>query len=86
MTSRVGRAGFYMHLCSSPHQQYAEAASRFSYMNIRDMEQWMGTRVGHRGEDYEAFKKRKAERLIDPLTDHFPELRGTIARHTHPHH
>ncbi|MDD6437027.1 MAG: NAD(P)/FAD-dependent oxidoreductase [Prevotella sp.] len=71
----------YMHLCSSPRQQYAESGILLSYMDIHEVEQWKGTRVGHRGDDYEAFKQRKAERLIASLTDHFPELRGTIARY-----
>ena len=50
-------------------------------MDIQEVERWKGTRVGHRGRDYEDFKQHKAERLIASLTDHFPALRGTIAHY-----
>lgn len=71
----------YMHLCSSPCQQYAESGILLSYMDIQEVERWKGIQVGHRGRDYEDFKQHKAERLIASLTDHFPALRGTIAHY-----
>jgi all-trans-retinol 13,14-reductase len=48
-------------------------------MQMADVEQWKGTRVGHRGDDYEAFKKQKAERLLKALELEFPGLRDNIA-------
>jgi all-trans-retinol 13,14-reductase len=45
---------------------------------MRDVEPWLGTHVGHRGADYESFKKMKAERLIDSLSIQFPDFRQHI--------
>ena len=69
----------YMHLCHEPQPQFAKTGVILSYMQMSDVEKWKGTRVGHRGEDYEAFKHEKAERLIAALEREFPALRGQIA-------
>ena len=69
----------YMHLCYEPMPKYAKTGVILSYMQMADVEQWKGTRVGHRGEDYEAFKHEKAERLITVLEQEFPGLRDNIA-------
>ena len=69
----------YMHLCHEPQPQFAKTGVILSYMQMSDVEKWKGTRVGHRGEDYEAFKHEKAERLIAALEREFPTLRGQIA-------
>jgi all-trans-retinol 13,14-reductase len=34
-------------------------------MNWRDVEQWDGTKVMRRGDDYEEFKRRKAQQCIE---------------------
>ncbi|MDE6157234.1 MAG: NAD(P)/FAD-dependent oxidoreductase, partial [Muribaculaceae bacterium] len=39
---------------------------------------WAGTRIGRRGADYEAFKKRKADVLISQVEKEFPGLRDSI--------
>ena len=69
----------YMHLCHEPEPKFAKTGVILSYMQMADVEQWKGTRVGHRGEDYEVFKHQKAERLITALEKEFPELRSQIA-------
>ena len=69
----------YMHLCHEPQPQFAKTGVILSYMQMSDVEKWKGTRVGHRGEDYEAFKHERAERLIAALEREFPALRGQIA-------
>ena len=69
----------YMHLCHEPQPKTAKTGVILSYMQMADVEQWKGTRVGHRGEDYEAFKREKAERLIAAVEREFPELRHQIA-------
>ena len=69
----------YMHLCHEPQPQFAKTGVILSYMQMSDVEKWKGTRVGHRGEDYEAFKHERAERLITALEREFPALRGQIA-------
>ena len=73
----------YMHFCdrdtgngqwSMVHGQcpFARTGVILSYMQWRDVEQWAGTTVGHRGQDYEDFKQRKAEKLIASLDKHIP--------------
>ena len=69
----------YMHLCHEPQPKTAKTGVILSYMQMADVEQWKGTRVGHRGEDYEAFKREKAERLIAAVEREVPELRHQIA-------
>ena len=68
----------YMHFCTEEHPEFASTGVILSYMQMKDVEQWKGTRVGHRGADYEAFKHRKAEKLIDTLEQHFPGIRNCI--------
>ena len=69
----------YMHLCHEPQPQFAKTGVVISYMQMTDVERWKGTKVGHRGEDYEAFKHEKAERLLAALEHEFPGLRNNIA-------
>lgn len=68
----------YMHLCHEPHPQYAQSGIVLSYMRMEELEDWKDTVTGHRGEDYEAFKRRKAEKLIDLLSVRFPDIRKNI--------
>lgn len=69
----------YMHLCHEPAPRFAKTGVILSYMQMADVERWKGTRVGHRGDDYEAFKQQKAERLMAALEQEFPGLRGRIS-------
>jgi all-trans-retinol 13,14-reductase len=68
----------YMHLCSSINQQYAEGAILMSYMNYEDVAPWAGTKINHRGEDYEQFKQQKAEQLLSLLEKQMPGTRANI--------
>ena len=68
----------YMHLCHKVNSKYAQTGVILSYMQMTDVERWLGTKVGRRGEDYEAFKRERAERLLDALEEEFPGLRGQI--------
>ena len=68
----------YMHLCHEPSPRYAKTGVILSYMSWEEMEPWLGTHVGHRGADYEDFKRRKAERLIDAVEKDIPGLRDSI--------
>lgn len=68
----------YMHFCNSPLPAYASSGVILSYMNMSDMTKWAGTSVGQRGEDYEDFKRRKAEVLIDELSKEFPDIKDKI--------
>ena len=74
------RSFLYMHLCSSENQKFADAAVLISYMNFDDVAQWVGTKVGKRGEDYENFKQEKAEKLLTLLESQIP---GTLQNIEH---
>lgn len=68
----------YMHFCPETDTPYASTGVILSYMQMSDVEQWKGTAPGRRGQAYEDFKRRKAERLLDVLEEHFPGIRSGI--------
>ncbi len=69
----------YMHQAPPDGSDTCQGAMVIAYMNFSDVAQWQGTRIGRRGEDYEAFKQRKAERLLECLEKDFPGTRSRIA-------
>ncbi len=71
----------YMHFCHQEHPEYADTAEVLTYMNFSEMTQWFGTRIGRRGESYEAFKRMKAEKLIDALEKEIPGIRDDIEQY-----
>lgn len=63
--------------------RFANALSIMSYMHISEVEQWKDTfntvsNEASRGADYEAFKKEKAEKVLDMVELRFPVLRQCI--------
>ena len=68
----------YMHFCDTANHEYAKSGLIISYMQYDDVVKWEGTSVGHRGQDYEQFKKLKAEKLIASVEKEFPCLRDSI--------
>lgn len=68
----------YMHFCHKLQPTYAETAEILTYMRYDDVRQWENTTVGHREDAYEAFKRRKAERIIALIEAECPELKGNI--------
>ncbi|MDR2130207.1 MAG: NAD(P)/FAD-dependent oxidoreductase [Odoribacteraceae bacterium] len=68
----------YMHLCSSVDQRYADTAIVMAYMRFEEVARWRGTRVGRRGEEYEAFKRDRAERLLEALERQYPGTRANV--------
>lgn len=72
------RGYLYMHFCHEPNPRYARSGVILCYMRFEEMKPWLGTEVGHRGEEYERFKYDRAERLIDSLELSFPGLRKHI--------
>lgn len=67
----------YMHFCHDD-SKFAKTGVILSYMQMKDVEQWIGTSVGRRGESYETFKKKKAEQLLKSLEIQFPNIRSCI--------
>ena len=80
----------YMHGChedsalplatggTQEHPEYAQTGEIMTYMSMDDVRPWSDTHIGHRGEDYEMFKRRKAETVIDALEREVPGLRDNI--------
>ena len=68
---------------SSRSDIYAESMTILAYMRFDEVQQWSHTfnTVNNeidRGSDYEEFKKRKAEILIDLVQEKFPDLKKAI--------
>lgn len=68
----------YMHMCHKDKAKWAKSGVILSYMNMEDVAPWVGTHVGKRGDDYDAFKIQHAERLLDEVETHFQGFRATI--------
>lgn len=71
----------YMHFCHQPSPRFAQAGVVLSYMQMKDVEKWKGTKVGHRGANYEDFKERHAWKLLSILERDFPTIKGNIAHY-----
>lgn len=71
----------YMHFCPKEQTEYASTGVILSYMQMADVERWKHTSIGRRGDDYEEFKREKAEKLIDTLEQHFPGIRASIQKY-----
>ena len=68
---------------SSKSEEYAEAVTILTYMRYEDVKLWENTFntvavKNDRGETYEEFKKRKAEKVLDLVEEKFPGLRDCI--------
>lgn len=68
----------YMHMCHEDKAQWAKSGVVLSYMNMEDVVQWKGTSIGRRGEDYEAFKRQHAERLMSEVEKHHPGFTASV--------
>ena len=69
---------------SLKHKEFTDSLTIMTYMNYADVKKWQDTfntdmHEHGRGEDYEAFKKEKAERLLDIVAKKFPNIRACIS-------
>lgn len=76
-----GYALFYT--ANEKSEPYAETATLMTYMRYEEVEKWKDTfntvsNEVSRGEDYEAFKREKSERLFDCVEKRFPGFRESI--------
>ncbi len=67
----------------SKSEQYTDSLTIMTYMRYEDVAKWKDTfntdsQPHGRGDDYEAFKKEKAERLLDIVEKRFPNIRFCI--------
>lgn len=72
----------FMHQCTEQNQRWAQSAEMIGYMKYEETERWSGTRTGHRGADYEAFKQQTAEHYLEVLEESFPGIRNSIEDYT----
>lgn len=70
--------------CAPQHNnEYTEAVTIMAYMRYEDVKDWGETHnttlnVNSRGESYDEFKKRKAEKLLDVVSIKFPGFRDMV--------
>lgn len=60
---------------------YAESYVVLADMHFDEVRQWSGTGVNKRGEEYEAFKQKKAALLLDRLEQRFPGIKSKTAKY-----
>lgn len=70
--------GYLMYTTPDKDGEYAESVTFVSMMKFSDVEQWTNTTIEKRGDDYKAFKKEKAEALIDLFEKKYPNIRSHI--------
>lgn len=68
---------------SSKSPEYAESITVLTYMRYDEVKKWENSfntvsDENERGDDYEAFKKNKAEKLLDCVEEKFPRLSDSI--------
>lgn len=68
----------YMHSCKEDGQKWADGGVVFSYMTMEQCAKWSDTRIEHRGDDYKAFKKQHAERVIASVDQDYPGFAESI--------
>ncbi len=68
-----------MTTANSKSEIYADGCSIITYMAYGEMAKWEHTSVENRGDDYQDYKRRKAEKLIDNVERQFPGIRSCIA-------
>ena len=68
----------YMHQSVEDKAQFAESAQMIAYMHYDEVKQWENTKVGRRGDDYEAFKEDKKQKMLNKLEESFPGINDAI--------
>jgi all-trans-retinol 13,14-reductase len=77
-------AGYAMYFAASSSQsEFAEGVTLMTYMRFEEVAKWQHTfntvaSEEYRGDDYEAFKKQKAEIFLDQVEKRFPGFRNCI--------
>lgn len=71
---------------SSKSATYADGVTVMTYMRFDEMKKWEHTfntasKEGYRGDDYEAFKKEKAQKLFDSVEERFPGFKNAIKKY-----
>ena len=72
---------------AAPYEEYTEGVTVMAYMRFEDVKKWENTfntvsSESSRGEDYETFKRQKAEILFDYVEKQFPGFKSSIKSYT----
>jgi len=73
---------------SSKNPDYTENFTLMSYMRYDECEKWANTKsiipnqINYRGDDYEAFKIERAEKMLDVLEERLPGIKSKIHSYT----
>jgi all-trans-retinol 13,14-reductase len=73
---------------SSKHPNFTENFTAMAYMRYEEVSKWAHTKsiipnnINYRGDDYEAFKIEKAEKILSILETRIPNLRSKIQSYT----
>lgn len=69
-------------LCMQPNSEskYTKVVTLLTPMPYSIYKQWIDTKLGNRGADYNEFKERFSETVIDFVSQFFPNLRRTIEK------
>ncbi|MDR1782885.1 MAG: NAD(P)/FAD-dependent oxidoreductase [Dysgonamonadaceae bacterium] len=70
---------FFCTSADSGSEQFAKTAQILEPMNWSEVAQWENTKVGRRGADYLEFKKQRAEKLLEFVSEFQPKLKDTVA-------
>ena len=75
--------GYVIFAGAGKNTDYAESMTILAYMRYDEVEKWDYTfntvsEAEERGKDYEAFKKQKAEKLLNKVEEKFPGLKESI--------
>lgn len=63
---------------SNDSGKFTDTATVITYMQYDEVKQWKNSDIGKRGNDYEEFKKQKAEKLIKQIDLQFPGFKDSI--------
>ncbi len=69
----------FMNTATSGSEIFAESGSIITYMDYAELSKWEHTFTGDRGDEYNAFKQARAEKLLDAVEKQFPGIRNSIA-------
>ncbi len=62
----------------SKSETWADSVIAMTYMKYDELKKWEHTTVENRGNDYLAFKKEKAEQLLDLVEKKFPGIKSNV--------
>ncbi|HRZ78485.1 MAG TPA: NAD(P)/FAD-dependent oxidoreductase [bacterium] len=64
----------------SKSEEYADSATALAYMKYSEVAKWKDTKYLRRGAEYEDFKKKRAEMLVESICRKFPDLKSSIEK------